>query len=202
MVNQSHTDVALKIWKENKKLLNIGLHLCLDMGKPLVDGWDEYLDGNNNFLRSHPIDDKSKLINVPKKLIRKELLAQIEKAESCGCKITHIDSHHHVHLRYPHILEVVVAVAKEKNIKIRKKLNLIDTFYDEKVTEDLLLKKLKIAKKKNLKYVELMCHISKEDEELAQKSTYYIGRIKEAKILKSTITKDKMTRLNINLGTY
>lgn len=196
MVNQAYSEEALQIWKENNTLLNIGLHFCLDMGKPLSKNWKEHLTKEGTFKRPH----RESLHLVPESLIEEELREQIKKAESFGGKLTHIDSHHHVHMVHKNVNNVVVRVAKELNLPIRNNDNLIDSFYDGGVTRENLFKELDGF---NLEeYKDLMCHISNEDRELEKKSSYYKKRIDEKDILKKEINIKTLNKRNIYLGSY
>lgn len=196
MVNQAYSEEALQIWKENNTLMNIGLHFCLDMGKPLSKNWKEYLTQEGTFKRPH----RESLHLVPESLIEEELRAQIKKAESLGEKLTHIDSHHHVHIIHENVNNVVVRVAKELNLPIRNDANLINSFYDAGVTKENLFKELETFDLE--KYKDLMCHISNEDHELEKKSSYYKKRIDEKEILKTEINIEALSKRNIYLGNY
>ena len=196
MVNQAYTDEALKIWKKYNDLMNIGLHFCLDMGKPLSKNWNGYLTQDGRFKRPH----RESLHLVPESLIEEELRAQIKKAESLGGNLTHIDSHHHVHMVHKNVNNVVVRVARELNLPIRNDDNLIDSFYDTGVSKENLFKELDSF---NLeKYKDLMCHISNEDHELESKSSYYKKRMDEKEILRTEINIKALNKRNIDLGSY
>ncbi len=196
MVNQAASVNALNIWKKNKELMKVGLHFCLDMGKPLSQNFKNYLDNNGNFKRPH----KKSLFLVPEEIIEEELRLQIKKAESFGCKITHIDSHHHVHIIHPNVYNVVTKVCKELNLPMRKDQNLIISFYDKGVTKTNLINELKNLKENT--FMDLMCHISNEDEKLKKKTSYYSPRILEKNLLKENINFKILNELSIILGSY
>lgn len=48
--------------------------------------------------------------------IRMELTAQVEKVVSAGIRVTHLDSHQHLHV-FPGIIDIVLDIAKKYNIK-------------------------------------------------------------------------------------
>lgn len=48
--------------------------------------------------------------------VRLELFAQVEKVVNTGIKVTHLDSHQHLHV-LPGILDIVIEIAKKYNIK-------------------------------------------------------------------------------------
>lgn len=195
MVNQAYTENALNIWKENSEIMNVGLHFCLDMEKPLSKSWGDYLDENGKFRRPH----RESLHLVPEELIEEELRLQIEKAESLGCKLTHIDSHHHVHIVHENVNNVVVKVAREIGLPIRTNENMIPSFYDKGVTRENLAREIE-----NIgdRYMDLMCHISKADEELARKTSYYDMRLKEDEILEEMIVEEYLKEKEVVLGSY
>lgn len=89
-------------------LKEIGAHLALTETKPLLNSSKFYKDHNRFFLDiflKRPDPDA----------IYKELKAQIELLNSAGIKITHINSHEHIHI-IPQMLDIFIRLAKEYDI--------------------------------------------------------------------------------------
>lgn len=110
-------DDAIILTRENPSL-DLGIHLCLTEGRPVLpaDKIPSLVKKDGCFLNSH----RDLVLNyISGKVyindIIKELQAQVEKVLKTGIKITHIDSHGHIHA-LPSILNVVVGLAKTYEI--------------------------------------------------------------------------------------
>jgi Uncharacterized protein conserved in bacteria len=100
-------DDALKVIKD-LGLKEIGAHLSLTEIKPLLN--------KSKFYKSHVLLFKDIFLKASDlKCLREELKAQLELLQKCGVKITHIDSHEHIHMM-PEILNIFISLAKEFNI--------------------------------------------------------------------------------------
>ncbi len=89
-------------------LKEIGAHLALTETKPLLNSSKFYK--NHNQLVKDIFFKASDL-----GLVRIELKAQLELLKEAGVKITHINSHEHIHM-VPEILDIFISLAKEFNI--------------------------------------------------------------------------------------
>lgn len=104
----------------------IGLHINLTDGKPLTDGIKKCArfcnaDGMYIYTRSTPVWS---LLPNEKKAIYTEVKAQIERCKTNNIKLTHIDSHHHVHTEWG-ILNVCLHASREAGInKVRLSRNI------------------------------------------------------------------------------
>ncbi|MDP2928936.1 MAG: ChbG/HpnK family deacetylase [Candidatus Omnitrophota bacterium] len=98
---------ALKTIKD-LSLKEIGAHLSLTETKPILKSSKFFKDHNQLFF-----DLFLKRVDLREVYI--ELKAQIELLSNSGVKITHINSHEHVHI-IPEILDIFIALAKEFNI--------------------------------------------------------------------------------------
>jgi predicted glycoside hydrolase/deacetylase ChbG (UPF0249 family) len=87
---------------------DIGAHLSLTETKPLLSSSKFYKNHNRLFF-----DLLSGRVNMDN--IYFELKAQAELLKKSGFKITHINSHEHVHI-VPRILEIFIRIAKEYGI--------------------------------------------------------------------------------------
>lgn len=62
---------------------------------------------------------KAMLHMLDKKLVEKEMKAQVEKVLKAGIKPTHLDGHKHIHI-FPGVIDATITIAKEYNLnKIR-----------------------------------------------------------------------------------
>lgn len=98
--------------------LGIGVHLALVDGIPTLppDRVPTLIANDGRFHTSwRPFIVACLLGKVALKEVEKELGTQIERIHSAGIRLTHLDSHKHVHA-YPPIFEVVARLAKRFGI--------------------------------------------------------------------------------------
>lgn len=195
MTNTLFFDDAVALIHEHQ-LPNIGLHVNLTEFKSILPSHKTIVDGQGNFMRN--IAD-SKQIDYTE--VYAEIEAQYQKALYAGVKITHLDSHHHVHMSYA-LRKPFIAFAQNHNLPLRK-INFftrnplrwlefkMDTqkvkyytdsfsadFYDDTVQLETLVRIAKLYPKGTL---EIMCHPGYQD---INNGIYNSQREKEIKILK------------------
>lgn len=99
---------------------SFGVHLCLSEFDSLTKSETLYRVGLTNdegrFVPKAIFQCKNLDKENVRKAIRDELNAQIDVVSSLGFKISHADSHHHVHTIWP-LREVFADVLKEREIK-------------------------------------------------------------------------------------
>ncbi len=100
-------DDAVTVIK-NLKLEEIGAHLALSETKPLLKSSQFHKNHNEFFFKLF-------LGRIDLNDIYNELKAQLEALKKTGIKITHINSHEHIHI-IPKVLNIFVRLAKEYNI--------------------------------------------------------------------------------------
>ncbi len=187
-------------------LTNIGLHFNLTEGEPLLKNHKTIVDKENQFLRDIHFAN-----NVDASEVFAELEAQYLKAVNAGVAITHMDSHHHIHMT-ANLRVVFVAFAKKHKLPLRKinkttrhplrtlkffndtigakyytnKISL--DFYGEGVSEHNLINILEKHKDVDL---EIMCHPGYND---AENGVYNNERELELKILTSEIIKNRIVK--------
>lgn len=178
-------------------LPNIGLHVNLTEFKSILSSHNTIVDGHGNFMRN--IAD-SKQIEYAE--VYAEIEAQYQKALSNGVKITHLDSHHHVHMSYA-LRKPFIAFAQKNHLPLRKinfftrnpfkwlefkmdtrKVNYYTDcfsadFYDDTVQLETLVA---IIKKYPMGSLEIMCHPGYKD---INNGIYNEQRENEMKILTS-----------------
>jgi len=103
-------------------LLDVGIHIVLIEEKSVLPKEEipSLVDNDSKFPTDYKDFFKKLLFKkISLNDIELEIKAQIEKILTSHIKISHIDSHQHIHM-YPSILQIVIKVAKEYNIyKIR-----------------------------------------------------------------------------------
>lgn len=118
MINLKFVDEALELKKE-MPVLNVGLHLNLTNEFPLSNPAEIPLLVDENGKFKHGFVNLFLLSFFKAKELRRqaeiEARAQLEKAIRLGIKLSHIDSHRHIH-HIPLIFNLVKKLAKEYNI--------------------------------------------------------------------------------------
>lgn len=141
MANMGDLEGAVRLYEKYKDQISFGIHLNLSEGEPLV--WSDIysktgfcVEHNGKMVFGYCVDEykispaaaKKKYQFTPlnremKTTIYNELKQQIERVQSTGIDISHIDSHSHMHLS-PFILPIVCELAKEyKLTKMRHSRN-------------------------------------------------------------------------------
>jgi hopanoid biosynthesis associated protein HpnK len=118
MANGKSFTEAVKIIKSNPEL-DVGVHLTLTEEKPILnnDKLPSLTDEHGYFLK-HALYFSKKYFSgrISIEEVRIELIAQFEKILDYGIKITHIDSHQHLHI-LPKIHDIIIELAHHYNIK-------------------------------------------------------------------------------------
>lgn len=124
MATGKYFDEAVKLAKENGFFGSIGIHLNLTEGEPLTEDIKceprFVTDGrfNKRYRRAAPLSPSEK------RAVYKELTAQVRRLKDAHIRITHADSHHHIHTA-PWMMPIAVRVCRENGIdKIRIPRNL------------------------------------------------------------------------------
>lgn len=183
LVNTPYFNYSIKRAQE-VGLKKMGLHLTATYRKPLLNPKliPSLVDSTGSFYKQLQDPNLNEL--------EKEFRAQIKKFQLSGLKLTHFDTHHHIH-RFDdsNIGALIIKLAKEFKVPIRKPLkdNLdlmhehgvisTDFFTDrfggskDRSTVSLLLKILKqyVDLKGSL---EIMCHPGYVDDELRTLSSW------------------------------
>lgn len=182
--------------------LNVGVHLRLTAGKPLSSNFP-LTTKEGNFPKYDVL--MAQLEPKHETAIYEEFQAQIERFLSYGIPLSHLDSHHHVHL-HPIITKVVTRLGQELSVPYRGTETLAgyqfsDGFYDHNVSLDWL--KLQVtAWSKHHDVVEVMCHPSFLDEELVSMSSYLDKRELELEVLSSQELKQYLRDHKVELSDY
>jgi chitin disaccharide deacetylase len=155
-------DHAVEIAKDNQKL-GIGVHLCLDGSFNIGKDYHSILNSTTQqFCSSSEIVKKLKRFSIDESEVYRESCLQIEKVMDHHLKISHLDSHHHLHIYLP-FLNCMIKAAKKYRIGyirsqrvlspenqsltnwfyrfchqlyLKSRIKTIDGFYEHHITED------------------------------------------------------------------
>ena len=189
---------AVEYSKHNPDL-GFGAHLVLTTRRPLLETHKTLVDESGNFGLTYDTLDK-----VDTEEVYMEWKAQLDRLSE-HFELTHIDSHHHVHL-HPKLRSVVRKLGDEYGIPIRdtkdgfpKRIHADLGFYAENTTFEYL----KSIMKKHKGLVEIMVHPGYKDDVFLQEISSYVDyRQTELEVLKSQELKDFIKSNNINLVNY
>lgn len=167
MANGKSFDNAVKIIKLNPEL-DIGVHLTLVEEKPILDqNKVPSLVVENGDFHKHAIDFYKKYFSekISFEEVRNELTAQFEKILDHGIKISHIDSHQHLHM-LPKILDITIELANNYNIKFIR-------FPKEKFSGYMFRDLKSIDRIPQMAVINHFC--SKAKEKISNKTDYFTG---------------------------
>lgn len=157
MANLEDLEGALAMYEKYHDSISFGAHLNLTEGEPLLKSkilleYGYYVEKKGRLLFDGKCAENFRYKRLPSKVkleIYKELSAQIAKLQEGGVKISHLDSHHHIHTSLS-LISVIAQLSKDYNIpKIRNIRNYVPTslnYYGRKVWEY-------ISKMNNRRYI-------------------------------------------------
>lgn len=200
MMNMPGVNHAIKLAKEHPTL-QVGIHLVLTCGKPILSDVPTLVDENGDFRKlSTLMEDR----DLSLKELEREWTAQIERFLQAGLIPTHFDSHHHVHT-IPEFLPVVQSLASKYQLTARCFSDKAETvvgaftdvflsdFYGEGATYDYFDKLP--DRVLDGQTVEVMCHPAYLDLSLSSGSSYCNDRMRETDILTTVSLPDSIILL-------
>lgn len=139
MTNMSDFDGALHLYNDYSDRISFGLHITLDEGTPLLKSEalleKGYYKSENGTVCMEVPHIRGPISNAVSIDLYKEIEAQLIRLLDNGVKVTHIDSHHHLHSS-PFILPIVMKLSQKYGIyKIRG----IRNYYHHSINEYLRL---------------------------------------------------------------
>lgn len=198
LVNSPHFDHAVKRANE-ENIQGMGLHLALTYRSPILHPkLVPSLITDQGVFYSRPDDVLARLDLLE---LEKEWRAQIKKFQSSGLRLTHLDSHHHVHRLHDGVGQLAIKLASELQVPLRrpdegqmdlmKKLdvNTTDVFFEgfggnnDNTTVEFLIDFLEEYKNFDGS-VEIMAHPGYSDSELVSLSSWNLCREQEVTTLK------------------
>ena len=205
IVNAPYTEFALA---EAKKYpaLGVGIHLNITYGRPLVAGAKSFTDEDGNFWQ-YPDYQRQKISADPKELYA-EWQAQIERFIALAGKLpTHIDSHHHVHCQPQH-QTVVMQLAKEYDLPVRRSAEFPVTEYENAhfcgdfFGDEISVATITTMLQQDEPILEIMCHPAYLDQMTYHISSYNLPRMTEMAILRSPVLRTFIEQNGIELITF
>lgn len=119
-------DGAIRLAAEQGFADNLGIHLNLTEGEPLTEAIKKLPAFVSNGRFNKQYNRVKKLSKAEQEAIYRELTAQVEKLQAAGVKLTHADSHHHIHTAV-FIAPIAARVCREHGIdKMRLHRNIGD----------------------------------------------------------------------------
>ncbi len=211
MTNMPCAKHAALLAKENEGL-GVGIHLNLTEGRPLTNCCSSFTDSSGNFFGRSLLE---KLAEINLTEVEAELTAQINWAITRDIDVTHLDSHHHIHL-HDGVFDVACSLSKKFDIPMRlnnKRLHperkspdkLVTEFGAEKATLEFLtalLTRLENEAAGRNPIVEIMCHPGYVDANLLSGSSHNIARVHEQKVLSSAALRDFLEIRGIETVSY
>jgi predicted glycoside hydrolase/deacetylase ChbG (UPF0249 family) len=201
--------------------LTAGCHLNLSCGVPLTSGYPADLlvekDKLGYFNKLTALDRVTWRNRVLLPAVDSEWRAQLRYLLDRGLPITHLDSHHHVHL-LPELFMLALALAQEHGLALRIRRNyrsvvraervptpdsLIEGFYGSmNVSQDVLLSLLSPPDAPAGEITEVMCHPGRVDDVLRERSSYLTEREHELQTLSDPGLIDQLAALDCELTSY
>lgn len=206
MVNTSFARQSVEMARAYSEL-GIGLHFVLDKGQPVSSSVRSLTDTTGSFLKGEELIKSAK-----KDDIKEELETQLNILLDWGVDVTHIDSHHHMHIHIPAAQEAITEIAREYKLPIRslqqngfgKDILTNDYFIKDFYGQENVLPDSLIHILSNLKsgVTEIMSHPAFIDPWLQNGSSYNIPRMKELETLVDDKVQTWVNGHNIQLINY
>ena len=206
------------ILAKEEGILSMGVHLTITFLKPVLKALKNIVDKDGFFYR------KPLLIPAPYDYIEieDELRAQIEKFLSTGLKLNHLDTHHIFSIIDEKIFEIVVKLAKEYDVPIRRDFSLCDNeeyLFDiaiknsinttdillfqsgKRVTKEYIINNVDKYKEKDID-VEILAHPGYVDENLKKLSSLTYNRERELEVYLDSEIIEYIKKSNVKLISY
>lgn len=210
MMNAFFMEHAVELFRNEK--IGIGVHLNVTSGRPLLKT-HKVIVNEKGFFEKKETEITTQLL----KEVKDEFEAQIEFALKKGIQITHLDSHHHVHMWNEELFKITKNLAFKYNLPIRcnraysfmseklqqgikSTIEFSEEFFDKTVNVEFFLQILKM----NLKIdsLEVMVHPGFLCGNLINVDSYREMRMVENSILTSDMVKKFIEIENIELINY
>lgn len=196
--------------------LGVGVHLVLTCGRAVAGLHKTITDDAGYFLSQKALLEHEARLDPAE--VEREWAAQIEAVCAAGLSPTHLDSHHHVHMR-PRLNEVVSRLAEKYRLPVRPAPRgargadksarprdpdlFCQDFYGEKTAPAHLLAILERLRDENGNgTAELMCHPAYTDESLLRGSSYALPRLRELETLTDETVRAYVETRGIRLASY
>ena len=223
MANMPGCIEAIKLANENKDL-GVGCHLNITTGKPMTDA-KTLVDENGEFY--HLAGYKEHRNEMDPEEIYHEWCAQVDFLLSKGVKLTHLDSHHHVHsfsenltltqrISDKYQLPVRNCYGIENQVKLSYQRGIVgfddlmnyahirslDKSYHADQEQCLTEIQAVLDRLQDNQITEFMVHPAFVDETLYFNSSFNVPRIKEVTILCDSAFKKKLQENQVEVIPY
>lgn len=224
MANMPGTLDAIQLAKKHPSL-GIGAHLVLTTGKPLTNHNTSLVNPLGNFY--HLSDYQAVRSSFLDEQIFDEWCAQIDFLLAQGIKLTHFDSHHHVHF-FPENHEITARISEKYQLTFRNSYG-TENFspYDFDAINNLLLDMMNTSAIRDMSQsyetlreacfeelkqtfnqglsvnvLEMMVHPAFVDEYLYTNSSFNLQRMREVEILTDPMMHELIADLGFKLARY
>lgn len=212
MPNAPDYEFAIEQSKKNPKL-GIGVHLTLTFGEPLLSRNNSLTDCDGKFHNLNYYIEEDFTINNEELFL--EWDAQIQKVIQSGIKISHLDSHHHVH-SYGDNKIVFEKLAKKYNLPVRKNYSMnpkiltpqrTEMNFDQAslVSESMMRPYYNNLMEDILNYssTEIICHPGYLDKYILENSSFTNGRTFSLHtLIHSQFAQNLKNNPNVKLATF
>lgn len=209
MANGKEVKHAIELINMNPTL-DVGIHVVLDYGTPLSNPMNisSLVDEHQRFKKAKDVYS----LNLDE--VSLEIETQIQSLLDQGVELTHMDSHHHIHM-HSHLFDTFVMLAKKYKLILRlvkgedasfeELLNKEDvkyvycnsSFYKETVSLDYF-KPYEFSEE----IEELMTHPAYCDEIILKESSYTMHRVIELDVLCNDSLPQLLKKQNIELVSF
>jgi predicted glycoside hydrolase/deacetylase ChbG (UPF0249 family) len=119
MVNTDGALDAVQLARQHPDL-GVGLHFNLTHGKPISPPGNipSLVDNSGRFYSRTRFEKNIILGKISSRDLKKEFHAQLNEFNKSGLGITHIDSHHHIHM-FPPVFKIISKYARESGLPLR-----------------------------------------------------------------------------------
>jgi predicted glycoside hydrolase/deacetylase ChbG (UPF0249 family) len=119
MVNTEGAQDAVNLAKQHPSL-GVGLHFNLTHGKPIISPNEipSLVDDSGSFHTRSQFEKKIIMGRISFCDLKKEFVAQFKRFNDWGLEMTHIDSHHHIHV-FPSVFRVASNYARKMALPLR-----------------------------------------------------------------------------------
>ncbi len=140
MVNMPAAENAIKLAQETAPDLGVGLHFVLSYGAPVSDPADvpSLVTSEGKFVSTYS-QLIEKIADFSADDLEKELMAQFERFRQFAGRLPdHLDSHHRAVYMHPTAYAIMVKIAQEHQLPIRKHAVMTEDYgFDSKLISDL-----------------------------------------------------------------
>ena len=206
MVGMSAEEDAVLLASQTPEL-KVGLHVRLTAGRSLTSA-ESLVDAAGKFITK---EEFWRTQEFDRQALEAEVVAQVERFLSLGIHLSHLDSHHHVHL-HPAVLPVFQTIARDYGVPLRGAVPCLDRyrrgryafddgFYSDGVSLENVLA-IVDKHKEDCDVLEIMTHPAFIDAPLLAASAYDCARASELAVLTAPELKAQLALRGVTIADY